>query len=350
MTKVKEPELFRLIKEFLSTYLSSIRQRSNNTIDSHRYALNLYLDFIQESQSKSLSKVISADFNQENIVTFMEWLKNNRGNKCSTINQRLSHVRTFCEYLYKNKRITFSDLSDISEIAEIKDTSKQKFTYLSIDDMKLVLQQPNTSKKNGMRDKFFIALLYDSGCRCQELLDLKVSDFVIRRKMEAELHIIGKGGKYRITPVSEEVVKLFEEYCRIYHPNGNMELEKYLFYTVRSGVVAKMSRDNVKRFLNGYEKKAKETQPEIPHLHAHLFRRTRAMHLYMAGVPLPLVSEWLGHSSMETTHNIYAHATIDMKRKAADKLRNNGQSVFKNDVTFKYADDEEILKKLSGLK
>jgi len=350
MKKVKEPELFRLIKVFLGTYLSSIRKKSNNTVESHRYALNLYLDYIQEAKGKNLSKIISSDFNQENILNFMEWLKNNRSNQCSTINQRLSHVRTFCEYLYKNKKMSYSDLSDISEIAEIKDTRKQKLTYLSIDDMKLVLQQPNTLKKNGMRDKFFIALLYDSGCRIQELLDLKVSDFVIKRKMEAELHIIGKGGKYRITPVSEEVVKLFEEYCRIYHPNKNLEQENYLFYTVRNGVIAKMSRDNIQRFLNEYEQKAKEKQPEIPHLHAHLFRRTRAMHLYMAGVPLPLVSEWLGHSSMDTTHNIYAHATIDMKRKAADKLGNNEKSVFKNDITFKYADDDEVLKKLSGLK
>lgn len=73
------------------------------------------------------------------------------------------------------------------------------------------------------------------------------------------------------------------------------------------------------------------------------------MHLYMAGVPLPLVSEWLGHTNLETTL-IYAQATIEMKRKASEKLAENENSFFKNDVTFKYADDDEILKKLSGLK
>ena len=73
------------------------------------------------------------------------------------------------------------------------------------------------------------------------------------------------------------------------------------------------------------------------------------MHLYMAGVPLPLVSEWLGHSDEETTR-IYAMATDEMKRQAHEKLEESQGSVFKDEVAFKYADDEETLKKLSGLK
>ncbi len=69
----------------------------------------------------------------------------------------------------------------------------------------------------------------------------------------------------------------------------------------------------------------------------------------MAGVPLPLIAEWLGHSRLETT-NIYASATTEMKRKAAEKLALDEKSVFNNDVPFKYADNDEILKRLCGLK
>ena len=74
------------------------------------------------------------------------------------------------------------------------------------------------------------------------------------------------------------------------------------------------------------------------------------MHLYTAGVPLPLISEWLGHSNEETTRIYYAKATDEMKRQAQRKLEENQDFVFKDNVTFKYADDEETLKKLSGLK
>ena len=72
------------------------------------------------------------------------------------------------------------------------------------------------------------------------------------------------------------------------------------------------------------------------------------MHLYLAGVPLPLVSEWLGHSNIETTQ-IYARATDEMKRQAQRKLGNKETSVVKQDVSFKYADNKDILKKLAGL-
>ena len=106
-----------------------------------------------------------------------------------------------------------------------------------------------------------------------------------------------------------------------------------------------MSRDNVARI----EEKLREQKPELLHLHAHLFRRSRAMHLYEAGVPLPTISEWLGHSNIETTR-FYTQITTQMKRDALHKLSESDKSVFKNDVAFKYAGNEEMLKRLCGLK
>ena len=72
------------------------------------------------------------------------------------------------------------------------------------------------------------------------------------------------------------------------------------------------------------------------------------MHLYMAGMPLELVSQWLGHSRLETSL-IYARATTDMKRKAVDKISAKENSVFKSDEKFKYADNEDVIRQLYGL-
>ena len=110
-----------------------------------------------------------------------------------------------------------------------------------------------------------------------------------------------------------------------------------------------MSKDNVSRILADCEKAIRKGRPELIHLHSHLFRRSRAMHLYQAGVPLPIVSEWLGHSNIETT-SFYAKVTAEMKRDALHKLSESDKSVFKDDVAFKYAGDEEMLKRLCGLK
>lgn len=187
-------------------------------------------------------------------------------------------------------------------------------------------------------------LLYDSGCRVQEMLDLKLKDFVIS-KSGAELHVIGKGNKFCATPISKELITMFEDYCHRYHKGIN--LDSYLFYTKRNGIISQMSCDNVQNMVKKYGVEAKKIMPSIPHIHPHLFRHTRAMHLYMAGMPLELVSQWLGHSQIETSL-IYARATTEMKRKAIEKISNKENSVFNNDETFKYADDD-IIKKLYGL-
>ena len=347
MRNIKAPELFKLFKEFLTVYLPVIRKKSGNTVSSYRIAMNLYLEYIQESKSKGLADVIGADFNQKDILGFMDWLAKERKNEVSTINQRLSHIRGFCKYMMKNDFISFSELNDIVEIAKIPDLRKNELIYLTVQEMKLVLEQPNLSKNTGIRDKFYIALLYDSGCRDQEVLDLRVKDFAVNKNGEADLHVVGKNNKYRVTPITADVVKIFHDYCQIYH--HDLDGDAYLFYTVRNGITSKMSDDNVQRFLRVYEKSAKADNPKLPHLHPHLFRATRAMHLYVAGVPLPLISEWLGHSRLETT-TIYASATTEMKREAVKMMASNDKSVFKNDVPFKYSDNDEILKRLYGLK
>lgn len=300
--KIKDPEFYRLMKSFLTSYLPNIRQKSVHTIQAYKDALNLYVSFLMEDKSIGFKDISAADFNQENISDFLNWLKNTRGNECTTINQRLSHVKGFCKYIIKKDILSFVAYGEICEIAEFKDERTQDFIWLKIDEVKLVLEQPDTKKKTGIRDKFFIALMYESGCRDDEILHLKLKDIVINKEGEPDVHIFGKGNKHRCTPLSRDIVPYFDEYCKLYHTNLlDTNKDELLFYTIRNGIKTQISQDNVQRFMNGYEKKAKVMKSDLPHLHPHLWRRTRSMHLYLAGVPLPLVSEWLGHSSMETT-------------------------------------------------
>ena len=82
----------------------------------------------------------------------------------------------------------------------------------------------------------------------------------------------------------------FNEYCKLYHLDSANSSDELLFYTVRNGIKSQMSQDNVQRFMKTYEKKAREINVD--------------------GVPLPLVSEWLGHSSMETTQIYYGKQVL----------------------------------------
>ncbi len=146
------------------------------------------------------------------------------------------------------------------------------------------------------------------------------------------MHFYGKGNKHRITPLSAEIWKQFTDYVEKYLPEK--EPEALLFFTWRNGKRNKMSSNNVSRILKDCETEIRKVNPGLIHLHSHMFRRTRAMHLYQAGVPLPTISEWLGHSSIETTR-FYAKVTEEMKRDALHKLSDSDKSLFKEDVAFK---------------
>lgn len=344
--KTKDPALVSCIGEFLKVYLPVVRNRDQDTIDSYKFSVSLYLLYLQQIFGITLMSICSDDFCQKNIVLFMTWLSEERNNVATTVNHRLSDIRGFCKYLAKKKRISAVSYEEIREVKDAVDERVIEFTWLSVGDIKLILEQAVKSR-DSIRDRFLLSVLYESGARINEVLSVTLKDLKPVAGGEVDIHFFGKGRKHRITPLSKEIWEQYENYCQKYHPVK--EPDAFLFYSCRNGKRNKMSSDNVQRILKECEHNAKSSKPELLHLHAHLLRRSRAMHLYEAGVPLPIVSEWLGHSNIETTR-FYTQLTAQMKRDALHKLSESDKSVFKDDVAFKYAGDEEMLKRLCGLK
>lgn len=342
-----EPRMVSHIGDFLRVYLPVVKNRDADTIESYRHSINLYVEFLSATSGITLISLKAEHFCQRNITTYMDWLQTERKNVAPTVNHRLADIRGFCKYLMKKKAMTIYDYEEIRDISEQKDNRVIEFTWLSVEDITLVLEQPDKTKKKGVRDRFFLALMYESGARNDEILSLRVKDIKAIKNGDAQMRVLGKGGKHRITPLSLELLDELNIYTELFHPDRNQDA--LMFYTIRNGRPEKMSADNVQRFMKDYEQSARITKPDLLHLHPHLLRRTRAMHLYQAGMPLPLVSEWLGHSNIETTR-FYAKITENMKHDALRKLGEGNKSVFKNDVAFKYTDDEEVLKRLCGLK
>jgi len=222
MKKIKDPALFRKIRDYLIDYLPVIRGKSLNTVAAYKITLNLYLEYLQQTHKKSLHEITINDFNQKNILGFLDWIKSVRKNCTSTRNQRLVYIRQFCKYLMGSDMLSFDELAQIQKIAQTPDPKKDELEYLTIEETRLILKQPDTNKKTGIRDRFFLALLYDSGCRDQEMLDLRLKDFFMI-KDSTELHIVGKGRKYRVTPISKEVQSMFDEYCALFHQERNLD-------------------------------------------------------------------------------------------------------------------------------
>jgi len=189
-------------------------------------------------------------------------------------------------------------------------------------------------------------LLYDTGARKQEILDLRLNDVHTTSK-EPYVTLKGKGQKTRLVPIMAKTVDHYKKYISVFHPT-NLE-DSFLFYTVRKGEKMAMSPDNVEKFIRKYGKEARIQNKGVPeNLHPHMFRHSRAMHLYRNGMVLPLLSEWLGHAQLETTM-IYAYADTMMKREAIEKATSELNPSRTTPVPSIDWADGETMKKLYGL-
>ena len=345
--QIADRRLVPLIGDFLNSYLPVVKRRDADTVASYRTSINLFLDYLREERGVTLVTITAADLSQENLTGFMDWLKERRGNSAPTINHRLSDVRGLCRYAESRGALGSLEFEMIREVSAVADDRDLDFTWLEPDEVHAVLEAVKANRK-GLRDSFLLSLLYDTGGRIGEVLALRVSDIRPTRGDEFEAHFFGKGSKHRRTPLSPDIRDLFKDYSAEHLPGARPS--DLVFYVKWRGERHEMSHDNVERILRDCEKGLREGRlPELQHLHTHLFRRSRAMHLYQAGVPLPTISEWLGHSRIETTR-FYAKLTELMSRDALKKLAESDQAVFHSDVAFKYADDDEVLRQLYGIR
>lgn len=344
--EARDGRLVALVAEFMNTYLPAVRRRDDDTVASYRTSIRLYLDYLKASRGLTLATLAAADLDQESVMGFMSWLDRERGNVATTINHRLSDVRGLIRFLASRGAVDQIAFERVREIREVPDDRAVEFTWLTASEVRAVIGSVGANR-DAARDRMLLSLLYESGARISEVLRLAVGDLRPTRGGEVDAHFFGKGSKHRVTPLSREAWDRFAAYADEYLPDRRSS--DLVFYVERRGQRHEMSQDNVRRILDGCQKRLTAGQfPELQHLHTHLFRRSRAMHLYEAGVPLPTISDWLGHSRIETTR-FYAKVTDLMKRDALRKLSEGEGAVFKDDVAFKYADDDEVLRRLCGL-
>lgn len=338
-------DFFNAVQGFLMEYLPNQRCFSENTICSYRQALNLFVQYLRTEQKLSVKQIRFDAIDKSTILGFLDWLESVRNCGVNTRNQRLMALRSFFEYTGETDCLQIA-LSMAVQSIPAKSSQSKVVEYLSETALESLLRQPDPSKRIELRNQFFMVLMYDTAARCSELLNMKIRDLRINIQYPiAYLH--GKGSKTRIVPLLSKTVEHCERYLRIFHANEPLHSEKSLFYTVIHGMHHPMSADTVALFLRKYGEMARHECSEVPNrIHAHMLRHTRAMHLYHQGMPMMLLSEYLGHASEETT-KIYAYADTKMKRAAIDKadaVRSN-----KPDVAPIWLNDDEMILKLSGL-
>lgn len=295
----------KLVSEFFMRYLSNQKNASENTIKTYRDAFVLLLEFMK-IKGYEANKIKMTDFNYDLINEFLDWLENDKKISISTRNNRLAAVKSFFKYVSYHKPEYISICSSILEIHK-KKTQSVPMNYLTIEAFKTLLGSFDQNDRKDLRDLSIILLLYESGARVSELINIKFKDLKFNKPSSVVLY--GKGNKVRIVPLDYSVIELLNRYINIF----NVKENDYLFFNSKK---EKLTREGVNYILQKHFQKAKDKNIIIfpSKISPHCIRHSKAMHLLENGVNLIYIRDILGHSSVTTTE-IYSKANPEIKRK-----------------------------------
>jgi len=280
-------------------YLTVEKGLADNTLKSYAADLNDFILFLQKKGVNSWEEV-----NGEVILIYLAKLRKNKV-ASATLSRRISSLRSFFQFLTAEKRI------NINPVANLKTpkTEKKLPQVLSLQEIDILLSQPDLSKPQGLRDKAILEVLYSTGLRISELTLLNLDSINLE---DGYLRCFGKGSRERILPLGELACQALKDYLE----KGRLKLlknarEEALFIN-RQG--KRLTRQGCWKIIKFYAKKAGFTKDITPHTLRHSF----ATHLLENGADLRVVQELLGHLDITTTQ-LYTHLTTKHLREVYDK-------------------------------
>jgi integrase/recombinase XerD len=311
---MRENDFPRYLTCYLSQYLPGQKNVSPNTIASYRDTFKLFLTYCETCRGLPPEKITMAKLTKELVLGFLDWLETERHCSIHTRNHRLAVVHSFCRYSQKEFPENLYETQKILAIPN-KKSEKPLVSYLTGDEMRIILSQPDSSTKDGFRNLVLLSVLYDTAARVDELINLKVKDVRLMNPAIITLH--GKGSKIRQVPIMSKTKSLLDSYMDTRKICFEMaDTESFLFVNQKR---QKLSRWGISYIIRKYVEQAKTDTaftvrfPVTP----HIFRHSKAMHLLQSGVNLIYIRDFLGHSECSTTE-IYARADSEMKRKAIE--------------------------------
>lgn len=279
------------INKFLD-YLKYERNYSDHTITGYQNHLELFLEFLN---NKKISNYNEVEYNiMRNYINYLYEKKYESKSICNHI----SSLRSFFKYL-KNEEIIRNNPMVLIQNPKLE---KKLPKYLYYEDVEKVLNVPDLNTDVGKRDALILELLYVTGIRVSELVNIKLSDISYNEK---KIKIKGKGNKERIVLYGNRCKELLDKYLSVRN-NFLKDNNEYLIL----GVKGKQINDRmVRTIINEISEKASVNLKISP----HTFRHTFATHMLNEGADLRSVQELLGHENLSTT-TIYTHVTNERLR------------------------------------
>lgn len=275
-------------------YLKDEKNYSDYTITNYSIDIEEFYVFLKKENITRLQ-----DVDYKILRKYLNYMTENKySNK--TISRKLSSLRTFFKYLVKKEMINDNPMILISNPKEEKKLPK----YLNYGEIEKILEIPNKETTLGLRNACILEILYSTGIRVSELVNLKIRDIDFYNK---KIRVLGKGNKERIVLFGNRCENLLERYIKESRAVLNKKKVEYLFLNSLGQNISVRSIENI---IDKIEKEACLKFSISP----HVFRHTFATHLLDNGADLNSVKELLGHENLNTTA-IYTHVSNERLRK-----------------------------------
>ena len=311
---MKTTDFAQKVTAFLSQYLPAQRHASPNTVKSYRDMFVLFLRYFRDRQGCGPEGVHLHQVDERLVLDFLDYLEKDLKSSPNSCNQRLAALRSFFRFVQAGVPEHLMQWQRILALRGYPPRQRPR-RYLTPDLIAALLSQPGQDTPEGRRDVAMLALLYDSGARVQELVDLRAEE--VRVETPPHVRLTGKRRKQRIVPMMSRTAKLVEQYMEEHHLLSPEQASRPLF-TNRNG--ERLSRSGIRYILEKYVRKVRDNHPELNYsVSPHALRHSKAMHLLEANTPLVVLRDILGHADVNTTE-IYARASIKMKREALEKV------------------------------
>ena len=306
----RKNDFMTLLEDYFETYLPYSRGLSQNTIKSYKQSFLLLLRFMLDVKKTNAEDIKFSALTYDTLLEFFGWIETDRQCKASTRNQRLSALSAFSEYAQnRDFDAAFVFRSAIIKIPVKKRKNKPRSVF-SREEIKILLDLPDETYETGLRDKVLLSFMYATGARAQETCDFTVADLRINNRT-ASVTLVGKGSKTRQVGISLSLAKIVQNYIK--HRHIDRHPDRHVF---SSQTHEQMTVSCIEEIFKKYIKEAKELHPDLFKMESyspHSMRHTTATHMIEMGIPLVVIKNFLGHSSITTTE-VYieiAQNTID---------------------------------------
>lgn len=304
----------KLLTDFLSVHLPLTKGLSNNSLLSYCDTFKLFLIFLRDVERKNIERLKVSDFTDIMVKEFLLWLEIDRNCSISTRNQRLVALRTFAKYSQVESPQNMAICQKIIFI-EAKKAAKPQISYLCVDDVKTLLSTPDVSDIYGRRDLVLLSVMYDTGARVSEIVDLKVKN--VNLTAEASILLTGKGNKPRLVPILPQTVALIKNYLQ---EQGLTTIDKGDYPLFRNRKQEKFTRAGITYILKKYIDISRLSSLTMPQkVTPHVLRHTKAMHLADANTNPIYIRDILGHEDVGTI-GFYIKSSMNSKREALEKV------------------------------